>query len=50
MELHNLYSSPNTVRVMRAKKDEARMGESGNMYMVLAIKCEVKRTLGRPRY
>jgi hypothetical protein len=33
-----------------AKREEACMGESGNTYMILAIKREGKRTLGRPRY
>jgi hypothetical protein len=53
-ELHNLYSSPNIVRVnrsrcMRGAGHVARMGEGRGVYRVLVGKSEGKRPLGRPR-
>jgi hypothetical protein len=53
-ELHNLYSSPNIVRVIKSKRMRweghgARMGEGRGAYMVLVGKLEGKRPLGRPR-
>jgi hypothetical protein len=53
-ELHNLYSSPNIVRVieswrMRWAGHVARMGEGRGIYGILAGRPEVKRPMGRPR-
>jgi len=53
-ELHDLYSSPNTVRVIKSRRmrwvgHEARMGEKRGVYRVLVRKYESKRSLGRPR-
>jgi transcription termination factor 2 len=53
-ELHNLYSSPNIVRVitsgrMRWAEHVARMGEGRGVYRVLVGRPEGKRPLGRPR-
>jgi hypothetical protein len=54
-ELHNLYSSPNIVRViksrmMRCAGHVARMGEGRGVYRVLVGRPEGKRPLGRPRH
>jgi hypothetical protein len=51
-ELHNLYSSLNTVRVIKAKRVRwaghvTCMGEGRGVYMVLVGKPEGKRPLGR---
>jgi hypothetical protein len=53
-ELNDLYSSPNTVwvikwRRMRWAGDVARMGKARGVYRVLMGKPEGKRPLGRPR-
>jgi hypothetical protein len=53
-ELHNLYSSPSTIRIikprrMRWKQHVARMGEKKNVYRLLVGQPEGKRPLGRPR-
>jgi hypothetical protein len=53
-ELHNLYSSPNIIRMimttrMRWAGHVARMGETRNAYRILVGKPEGKRLLGRPR-
>jgi hypothetical protein len=53
-ELHSLYSSPNIVRVIKARRlrlagHVARMGEGISVYRVLVGKPEGKRPLGRPR-
>jgi hypothetical protein len=53
-ELHNLYSSPNIVRVnksgrMRWAEHVARMGEGRGVYRVLVGRPDGKRPLGRPR-
>jgi hypothetical protein len=53
-ELHNLYSSPNIIRMtksrrMRWARRVARMGENRNAYRILEGKPEGKRPLGRPR-
>jgi hypothetical protein len=52
-ELHNLYSSPNIVRVikswrMRWAGHVARMGEGSGVYRVLVGRPEGKRPVGRP--
>jgi hypothetical protein len=53
-ELHNLYSSPNIIRMMKSRRMRwaghvARMGEERNAYWILVGKPERKRPLGRPR-
>jgi hypothetical protein len=48
-ELHNLYSSPYIIRVMRWAGHVARMGEKRNVCRLLVGKPEGKRPLGRPR-
>ena len=53
-ELHDLYSSPNIVRVIKSRRMRraghvAHMGERRGVYRVLVGKPEVKRLLGRPR-
>jgi hypothetical protein len=53
-EHHNLYSSPNIVRVIKSRKMRwaghvARMGEGRGVYRVLVGRPEGKSPLGRPR-
>jgi hypothetical protein len=53
-ELHNLYSSPNIIRMIKSKRMRwvghvARVGETRNAYRILVGKAEGKRPLGRPR-
>jgi hypothetical protein len=52
-ELHNLYASPNTVRVIKSMMswagNVARMGKMRNAYTILVRKPQRKRPLGRPR-
>jgi hypothetical protein len=53
-ELHDLYSSPNIVRVIKPRKMRweglvAQIGEERGMYWVFVGKPEGKRLLGRPR-
>jgi hypothetical protein len=53
-ELHNLYSSPNIIRMIKSRRMKwaghvARMGETRNAYRILVEKPEGKRPLGRPR-
>ena len=53
-ELNDLYSSPNTVRVIKSKRMRrdghvARMDEDRGAYRVLVGKPDGKRPLGRPR-
>jgi hypothetical protein len=52
-ELHNLYSSPNTIRMIKSRRMRwaghvARM-ETRNAYTILVGKSNGKRLLGRPR-
>jgi hypothetical protein len=54
MELHNLYSSPSTIRMIKSRRIRwagpvARMGERMNASRILVGKPEVKRALGRPK-
>jgi hypothetical protein len=53
-ELHDLYSSPSIIRIMKARRMRwarhvARMGEKRNEYGLLVGKPEGWRPLGRPR-
>jgi hypothetical protein len=53
-ELHNLYSSPNIIRIIKSRRMRwaghvARKGEKRNVYKLLVGKPEGKRPLGRPR-
>jgi hypothetical protein len=53
-ELHSLYSSQNTVRVIKSRRMRwvgyvTRMGEGRGVYRVLVGRPEGKRPLGRPR-
>jgi hypothetical protein len=53
-ELHNLYSLPNIIRMIKSRKMRlaghmARMGAKRNAYRILVGKPEVKRPLVRPR-
>jgi hypothetical protein len=53
-ELHNLYSSPNIVRVIKSRRMRwaghvARMGEGRIIYRVLVGRPERKIPLGNPR-
>jgi hypothetical protein len=54
-ELHDLYSSPSIIRIMKARKMRwtghvARMREKRNAYMLLVEKPEGWRPLGRQRH
>jgi transcription termination factor 2 len=53
-ELHDLYSSPNIVRMIKSRRMRwaghvARMEEGRGVYRVLVGRPESKRPLGRPR-
>jgi hypothetical protein len=53
-ELHNLYSSPDVIRMIKSKRMRcaghvARMGAKRNSYRILVGKAGKKRLLGRPR-
>jgi hypothetical protein len=53
-ELHNLYSSPNIIRMIKSRRmrragNVARIVETRNAYRILVGKAEVKRPLGIPR-
>jgi hypothetical protein len=54
-ELHNLYSSPNIVTVIKSRRMRwaghvVRMGDGRCVYKVLVGRPEGKRPLGRPRH
>jgi hypothetical protein len=54
-ELHNLYSSPNIIRMIKSRRMRwaghvARMWEKRNAYRILVGKPKRKRPLGRPRH
>jgi hypothetical protein len=51
-ELHNLYSSPNIIRMIKSRRMRwagpvARTGETRNAYRILVGKPEGKKPLGR---
>jgi hypothetical protein len=53
-ELHNLYSSPSIIRMVKSRRMRwtghvARMGEKRNAYRILVGEPEGKRPLRRPR-
>jgi hypothetical protein len=53
-ELHDLYSSPSIIRIIKARKMRwaghvARIGDKMNAYRSLVGKPEARRPLGRPR-
>jgi hypothetical protein len=53
-EIHNLYSSPNIIRIIKSRRmmwagQVGRMGEKRNVYRLLEGKPEGKRLPGRPR-
>jgi hypothetical protein len=52
-ELHNLYSSPGIIRMIKSRRMRwaghvVRMGEKSNAYRILVGKPERNRPLGRP--
>jgi hypothetical protein len=54
MELHNLYSSPSIIRMIKLRRMRwaghvARMEEKRNAYRILVRKSEGNKPLGRPR-
>jgi hypothetical protein len=54
-ELHNLYASPNIIRVIKSRRMRwashvARMGEIINVHKISVGKLEGMRPLGRPRH
>jgi hypothetical protein len=54
-ELHNLYSSPSIIRIIKSRRMRwvgyvARMGEKKNVYRLLVGKPWGKRPQGRPRH
>jgi hypothetical protein len=54
-KLHDLYSSPNTVQVIKSRRKRwvghvVLMGEDRGMYRILVGKPEGKTPLGRPRH
>jgi hypothetical protein len=53
-ELHNLYSSPNIIRMIKSRRMRwaghvAQMRENNNACRILVGRSEGKRPLGRPR-
>jgi hypothetical protein len=54
-ELHNLYTSPSIIRIIKSRRMRwaghlSRMGEKMNAYGILAGKPERKRPLRSPRH
>jgi hypothetical protein len=53
-ELHNLYSSPNVIRMIKSRMkwvgQVPHMGEVINVYKILVLEPEGKRSLGRHRH
>jgi hypothetical protein len=54
-ELHNLYSSPSIMRLIKSRRMRweghvARIGGKRNAYRILVGKPDGKRPLGRPRH
>jgi hypothetical protein len=54
-ELHNLYSSPNIIRMIKSTRMRwsghvAQMGSKRNAYRILVGKADGKRPAGRPRH
>jgi hypothetical protein len=54
MELHNLYSSPSIIRIIKSREDEmdracSMNGVKRNAYRILVGTPAGKRPLGRPR-
>jgi hypothetical protein len=54
-ELHNLYSSPSIIRMIKSRRMRwaghvSRIGGKRNAYRILAGKPEGKTPLGRPRH
>jgi hypothetical protein len=54
-ELHNLYASPNIIRIIKSRRMRwvghvACIGEMRNSFNILVGKHEEKRPLGRPRH
>jgi hypothetical protein len=54
-KLHNLYASPNIIRMIKSRRVRLSghvvcMEDMRDMYKILLIKPEVKRLLGRPRH
>jgi hypothetical protein len=50
-ELHNLYSSPSIIRMMKSRRMRwacSTYGENNNSYRILVGKSEGRRPLGRP--
>jgi hypothetical protein len=53
-EIHNLYASPNIIRVFRSRRviwagHVARMGQMRNAFIILVEKPEARRPLGSPK-
>jgi hypothetical protein len=53
MELHNLYPSPNIIRMIKSRRmrwegHATRVEEKTNAYRIFVGKAEGKRPLGRP--
>jgi hypothetical protein len=54
-EQHDLYSSPNIIRIMKSRRMRwaghvSQLGEKRKVYRLLVGKPEGKRPLGRPRH
>jgi len=49
-ELHNLYASPNIIKMIRLKMRWASIRDMRNAYNILVGKHEEKTPLGRPRH